>query len=73
MGDGSTSPLAEQAAPLRDRAVPNRQRTRLSNEGVKHFVRDTGNVTLRTQLAGGAKVRAERDLEVAEEWFARPE
>jgi len=65
--------LPEQTVRLLDRAVPKGQRSRLIDEAVKRFVKDTGSVRLRKQLERGAKARAERDLDVAEEWFALPE
>ena len=43
------------------------------DEAVKRFVKDTGSLRLRKQLERRAKARAERDLDVAEEWFALPE
>ena len=61
--------LPEQTVRLLDRAVPKGQRSRLIDEAVKRFVREKGRVRLRKQLERGAKARAERDLEVAEEWF----
>ncbi len=65
--------LPEQTVRLLDRAVPKGQRSRLIDEAVKRFVRDKGRVSLRKQLERGAKVRAERDLNVAEDWFALPD
>ena len=64
--------LPEQTVRLLDRAVPKGQRSRLIDEAVKRFVREKGKVSLRRQLERGAKARAERDLDVAEEWFALP-
>ena len=65
--------LPEQTVRLLDRAVPKGQRSRLIDEAVKRFVREQGRVSLRKQLARGAKARAERDLDIAEEWFTLPE
>jgi len=65
--------LPEQTVRLLDRAVPKGQRSRLIDEAVKRFVREKGRVNLRKQLERGAKARAERDLEVAEGWFALSE
>ena len=65
--------LPEQTVRLLDRAVPKGQRSRLIDEAVKRFVREKGRVSLRRELERGAKVRAERDLNVAEEWFALPD
>ena len=47
--------LPEQTVKLLDRAVPKGQRSRLIDEAVKRFVRETVRVNLRTQLERGAK------------------
>ena len=65
--------LPEQTVRLLDSVVPKGQRSRLIDEAVKRFVREQGRVRLRKQLERGAKARAERDLDVAQEWFALPE
>ena len=65
--------LPEQTVRLLDRMVPKGQRSKLIDEAVNRFVRDQGRVRLRKQLERGAKARAERDLDVAEEWFTLPE
>ena len=65
--------LPEQTVRLLDRMVPKGQRSKLIDEAVNRFVRDQGRVSLRKQLERGAKARAERDLDVAEEWFTLPE
>ena len=65
--------LPEQTVRLLDRAAPKGRRSRLIDEAVKQFVKARGRVSLRMELERGAKARAERDLDVAEEWFALPE
>ena len=65
--------LPDQTVRLLDRAVPKGQRSRLIDEAVKRFVREKGRARLRKQLKRGAKAQAERDLEVAEEWFTLSE
>ncbi len=65
--------LPEQTVRLLDRVVPKGQRSKLIDEAVKRFVREKGRANLRKQLERGAKARAARDLDVAEEWFALPE
>ena len=65
--------LPEQTVRLLDRAVPKGQRSRLIDEAVKRFLTEPGRASLRKQLERGAKARAERDLDVAAEWFALPE
>ena len=65
--------LPEQTVRLLDSAAPKGQRSRLIDEAVKRFVRERGRVSLRKQLERGAKARAQRDLDVTEEWFTLPE
>ena len=65
--------LPEHTVRILERAVPRGQRSRLIDEAVKRYIKEQGRANLRKQLALGAKARAERDREVAEEWFALPE
>lgn len=39
------------------------------HEAVQHYIHEKMKANLRTQLQEGAIRRAERDLELAEEWF----
>ena len=52
-----------------DRAVSLGQRSQLIDEAVRRFINDQGRANLREQLELGAKVRSERDREIAETWF----
>ena len=54
---------------LIDRVVQPGQRSRLINEAVQYYVEAKGRANLREQLREGAVRRAERDLEIAQEWF----
>ena len=65
--------LPEQTVRMLDRAVPKGQRSRLIDEAVKSFVRKKGRINLRKQIELEAKAWADRDLEIAEEWFALPD
>ena len=64
-----TITLPEQTVRMLDRAVSRGQRSRLIDEAVRRFINDQGRANLREQLERGAKVRSERDREIAEEWF----
>ncbi len=61
--------LPEETLRLIDRVVQPGQRSRLINEAVQHYVEAKGRANLREQLREGAVRRAERDLEIAQEWF----
>lgn len=61
--------LPEQTARMLDRAVSRGQRSQLIDEAVRRFINDQGRANLREQLELGAKVRSERDREIAETWF----
>jgi CopG family transcriptional regulator / antitoxin EndoAI len=61
--------LPERTVALMDRVAGKGQRSRLIDRAVHRYVQEEGRANLRKQLREGARVRAERDLEVAEEWF----
>jgi len=48
-------------------------RSRFIDHAVRHYVESTGRAALRAQLQEGAIRRAERDLAIAQEWFALDE
>lgn len=52
-----------------DRLVAKGDRSRLIAEAVESYIHSVGRTNLRKQLKEGAIRRAERDLELAEEWF----
>jgi len=58
---------------LLDNAVPKRGRSRFISQAVEHFVKGRAKATLARRLREGALTHAQRDLEIAEEWFALDE
>ena len=62
--------LPEQTVRLIDSAVPKGQRSRLIDLAVRSYVEEKGRARLRQLLQEGAKARGERDLALADEWFA---
>ena len=62
--------LPEQTVRLIDRAVPKGQRSRFIDLAVRSYVEEKSRARLRKLLEEGAQVRSERDLTLADEWFA---
>lgn len=62
--------LPEQTVRLIDRSVPKGQRSRLIDLAVRSYVEEKGRARLRKLLQEGAEARGERDLALADEWFA---
>ena len=62
--------LPEQTVRLIDRAVPKGQRSRLIDVAVRSYIEEKGRARLRKLLQEGAEARGERDLALADEWFA---
>ena len=62
--------LPEQTVRLIDRVVPKGQRSRLIDLAVRNYVEEKGRARLRKLLQEGATARGERDLALADEWFA---
>ena len=65
--------LPERTVALMDRVAGKGQRSRLIDQAVHRYIEDAGRANLRKQLREGARARAERDLTLAEEWFALDE
>lgn len=61
--------LPEQTVELIDRVADRGRRSALIDLAVRRYVRDESRANLRRQLAEGALARADRDLQLAEEWF----
>jgi CopG family transcriptional regulator/antitoxin EndoAI len=61
--------LPEETIALIDRVTEHGERSRLIDEAVRRYIQETGRVNLRKRLKEGAIRRAERDLQVTEEWF----
>lgn len=59
--------LSEDTIALLDRVTDNR--SRLIEEAVRHYVKDKSEENLRKRLEQGYRRRAERDLQLAEDWF----
>ena len=65
--------LPEETVRLIDRVAKRGNRSRLISDAVRRYVEEVGRANLRRQLKQGAKRRADRDLAMAEEWFALEE
>ena len=53
-----------------DRLAPQGDRSRFITEAVQFYLDETNKQSLREQIRAGAIYRAERDLNLAQEWFA---
>lgn len=62
--------LPQETVRLMDRIAGKGQRSRLIDQAVHHYVEQESRNTLRKRLQEGARARAERDLQLAAEWFA---
>ena len=62
--------LPEQTVRLIDRTVPKGQRSRFIDIAVRSYLGEQSRAKLRDLLREGAEARRERDLVLAEEWFA---
>ena len=65
--------LPERTVALMDRVAGKGQRSRLIDQAVHRYVEEAGRANVRKQLREGARVRAERDVQLAGEWFALDE
>jgi CopG family transcriptional regulator/antitoxin EndoAI len=65
--------LSEETLKLLDRVAPKGDRSRLIDEAVRHYIGAQSRANLKKRLKEGAVRRAERDLALAEEWFALEE
>lgn len=65
--------LPEETVRLIDRVAAKGDRSRLIAEAVSHYVSAKGRAQLRRQLKEGAVRRAERDLNLTQEWFSLDE
>ena len=54
---------------LIDRVARRGSRSRLIDRAVRRYVQDLGRTNLKKKLRAGAVERAERDLQIAQEWF----
>jgi CopG family transcriptional regulator / antitoxin EndoAI len=65
--------LPEDTLRLLDRVAPRGNRSRLIAEAVQHFVSSRTRRNLADRLKQGAVANAQRDLEIAQEWFSLDE
>ena len=61
--------LPEKTVNLIDRVSAKGDRSRFIDEAVRRYVREVGRARLRSRLKEGAMRRAERDRQLAEEYF----
>jgi CopG family transcriptional regulator/antitoxin EndoAI len=52
-----------------DKVAPKGSRSRIISKAVLHYVRAQSNLSLRERLKQGYLANAQRDLEIAQEWF----
>ena len=62
--------LPEETVRLIDGLVAQGGRSGLIDQAIKHYVDAIGRANLRRHLKEGAQRRSERDLALAQEWFA---
>lgn len=62
--------LPDEAIRVMDRVTRPGQRSRFIADAIHHYVTTTGKTVLRARLKEGAAKHAERDLEMATEWFS---
>jgi CopG family transcriptional regulator / antitoxin EndoAI len=61
--------LPDETVPVLDRVAPKSNRSRLISDAVMHYVSTRGKSNLAEQLRTGYQANAQRDLEIAQEWF----
>lgn len=52
-----------------EKIAPRGDRSRVIDDAVRFYVQEAGRFNLRKRLREGAARRAERDLQLAQEWF----
>lgn len=62
--------LPDETVRLIDRVAKKGSRSRLISDAVRRYVRELGRAKLRRRLKEGARRRAVRDRELAQDWFA---
>lgn len=65
--------LPEDTIRVLDRVAPKGNRSRLISEAVMHYVTSRARTNLAQRLRQGAQANANRDLEIAKEWFSLDE
>ena len=61
--------LPEKTLNLMDRVSKKGDRSRFIDEAIKRYIREVGRAKIREQLKAAYLEGAERDRELAEEWF----
>jgi CopG family transcriptional regulator / antitoxin EndoAI len=61
--------LPEDTLRLLDKVAPRGSRSRLISDAVRHYVSSRARKNLAARLKQGATTNAQRDLEIAREWF----
>jgi CopG family transcriptional regulator/antitoxin EndoAI len=61
--------LPEETLRLIDRVASKGDRSRFIDAAVRYYVESIGRASLRKKLKEGAVRRAQRDLDIAQEWF----
>ena len=61
--------LPEATVRVLERVAPKGNRSRLISDAVLHYVSSRGRSNLAVQLRAGCVANAQRDLEIAQEWF----
>jgi CopG family transcriptional regulator/antitoxin EndoAI len=61
--------LPERTVALIDRVAGKGRRSALIDRAVVRYVQEESHAKITEQLAAGARDRADRDLQLAEEWF----
>ncbi len=69
MGKRVNIMLPDTTVAVLDRVAPRGKRSSLISEAVLHYVKTRGKQNLRERLKQGYLANAERDLEIAQEWF----
>ncbi len=62
--------LPEETLGLIDHVAKKRERSSLIDRAIRYYIADTGSANLRKKLKEGYQRRADRDLDIAEAWFA---
>ena len=65
--------LPEETVRVLDRVAPRGNRSRLISEAVLHYVTSRAKNNLAERLKAGALANAQRDLDIAREWFSLDE
>lgn len=65
--------LPEDTLRLLDKVAPRGNRSRLISEAVRHYVTSRAKRNLAARMRQGAIANAQRDLDIAQEWFSLDE